>query len=48
MRQILWGLFKKMVITDNCVQYAKIIFNNLSEYSGTTLVLGMIYFTLQI
>ena len=28
MRQILWGLFKKIVIADNCAQYANIIFNN--------------------
>ena len=48
MRQILWGLFKKIVIADNCAQYANIIFNNSSEYSGSTLVLGAIFFTFQI
>jgi D-alanyl-lipoteichoic acid acyltransferase DltB (MBOAT superfamily) len=47
-RQILWGLFKKMVIADNCAQYANIIFNNSAEYSGSTLVLGAIFFSLQI
>jgi alginate O-acetyltransferase complex protein AlgI len=47
-RQILWGLFKKMVIADNCAQYANIIFNNSSEYSGSTLVLGALFFTFQI
>jgi alginate O-acetyltransferase complex protein AlgI len=30
MRQILWGLFKKIVIADNCARYANIIFNNVS------------------
>jgi alginate O-acetyltransferase complex protein AlgI len=48
MRQILWGLFKKIVIADNCAQYANIIFNNSTEYSGSTLVLGAIFFTFQI
>ena len=48
MRQILWGLFKKIVIADNCAQYANIIFNNSSEYSGSTLVLGAIFFSFQI
>lgn len=48
MRQILWGLFKKMVIADNCAEYANLIFNNSSDYSGTTLALGALFFTFQI
>jgi alginate O-acetyltransferase complex protein AlgI len=48
MRQILWGLFKKVVIADNCAEYANIIFNNSDDYSGTTLVLGALFFTFQI
>ncbi|MEN8122566.1 MAG: MBOAT family O-acyltransferase [Bacteroidota bacterium] len=48
MRQILWGLFKKIVIADNCAKYANIIFNNSDDYSGSTLVLGVIFFTFQI
>jgi len=48
MRQILWGLFKKIVIADNCAEYANIIFNNSSDYSGSTLVLGALFFTFQI
>jgi len=48
MRQILWGLFKKVVIADNCATYANQIFNNSDEYSGSTLVLGALYFTFQI
>jgi D-alanyl-lipoteichoic acid acyltransferase DltB (MBOAT superfamily) len=48
LRQILWGLFKKIVVADNCAHYANIIFNNSSEYSGSTLVLGSIFFTFQI
>ncbi|MDT0295350.1 MBOAT family O-acyltransferase [Mesonia ostreae] len=48
MRQILWGLFKKIVIADNCAQYANTIFNNSSDYSGSTLMLGAVFFTFQI
>ena len=48
MRQILWGLFKKIVIADNCAEYANQIFNNSADYSGSTLVLGAIFFTFQI
>jgi len=48
LRQILWGLFKKIVIADNCAELANIIFNNSSDYSGSTLVLGALFFTFQI
>ncbi|MEN2401417.1 MBOAT family O-acyltransferase [Flavobacterium sp. MC2016-06] len=48
LRQILWGLFKKIVIADQCAQYANTIFNHSAEYSGSTLVLGAIFFTFQI
>jgi len=48
MRQILWGLFKKIVIADNCSKYANLIFNNSADYTGSTLVLGVLFFTFQI
>ncbi|MFY7728795.1 MAG: MBOAT family O-acyltransferase, partial [Flavobacterium sp.] len=48
LRQILWGLFKKVVIADQCAQYANEIFNNSEDYSGNTLVLGAVFFTFQI
>ena len=48
LRQILWGLFKKVVIADQCAQYANTIFNNSDDYSGSTLVIGAILFTFQI
>ncbi|MBL6876189.1 MAG: MBOAT family protein [Chitinophagales bacterium] len=48
LRQILWGLFKKVVIADNCAEYANMIFNNSAEHSGSTLVLGAVFFTFQI
>lgn len=48
MRQILWGLFKKVVIADNCAVYANEIFNNSADYNGSTLLLGAIFFAFQI
>ena len=48
MRQILWGLFKKIVIADNCAEYANYIFNNSEDLNGSTLVLGALFFTFQI
>lgn len=48
MRQILWGLFKKILVADNCAVLANRIFENSSEHSGSTLLLGAIYFTFQI
>lgn len=48
LKQILWGLFKKIVIADNCACYADMIFENHSEYSGSVLVLGAVFFAFQI
>jgi alginate O-acetyltransferase complex protein AlgI len=48
MRQILWGLFKKVVIADNCAEFANQIFNNSADMNSSTLVLGAIFFTFQI
>jgi D-alanyl-lipoteichoic acid acyltransferase DltB (MBOAT superfamily) len=48
LRQILWGLFKKVVIADNCAEYANLIFNHSSNYSGSSLVLGALLFAFQI
>ena len=47
-RQILWGLFKKIVIADNCAEFANQIFNNSVDMNGSTLVLGALFFTFQI
>lgn len=48
LRQILWGLFKKIVIADNCAEYANIIFNDSAHQSGSNLVMGALFFTIQI
>ncbi|MCG1036560.1 MBOAT family O-acyltransferase, partial [Polaribacter sargassicola] len=41
-------LFKKIVIADNCAEFANQIFNNSAEMNGSTLFLGAIFFTFQI
>ena len=48
LRQILWGLFKKVVIADNCATVANDIFANSDGLSGSTLLLGGVYFAFQI
>lgn len=47
-RQILWGLFKKVLIADQCAKYVSIIFENHEQLSSSTLVLGAILFSFQI
>jgi D-alanyl-lipoteichoic acid acyltransferase DltB (MBOAT superfamily) len=48
LRQILWGLVKKVIIADSCAQYANEIFGHYADHSGSTLVLGALFFTVQI
>ena len=48
LRQILWGLFKKVVIADNCAEIANTIFNDYTSYNGITLLAGALFFTFQI
>lgn len=48
MRQILWGLFKKIVIADQCAEHANIIFGNYTDYSSLGLVAGALFFSIQI
>ena len=48
MRQILWGLFKKVVIADNSAVIVNQIFNNTESYSGSTLALGAFFFAFQL
>lgn len=48
MRQILWGLFKKVVVADNCAVYVDQVFSTYTEQSGSTLLMAAIFFTFQI
>jgi D-alanyl-lipoteichoic acid acyltransferase DltB (MBOAT superfamily) len=48
LRQILWGLFKKIVIADNCAQIVNEIFANYEQMSSISLGLGAVLFAFQI
>ena len=48
MRQILWGLFKKMVIADNCAVYVDQVFSTYQSQTGSTLFLAAVLFAFQI
>jgi D-alanyl-lipoteichoic acid acyltransferase DltB (MBOAT superfamily) len=48
LRQVLWGLLKKVVIANQCAEVANEIFNNYDHYHGSTLVLGAVMFAFQI
>lgn len=47
-RQILWGLFKKMIVADNCAEIVNMIWDNYTGYSGLTLLVGGVLFSFQI
>lgn len=48
LRMILWGLFKKMVVADNCAVGATYIFGHYEEVGALNLWVGMILFAFQI
>lgn len=48
LRQILWGLFVKIAIADNLSPHTDDIFLNFSNYSGSTLFLGSLFYSIQI
>ncbi|NND61644.1 MAG: MBOAT family protein [Flavobacteriaceae bacterium] len=48
LRLILGGLFKKMVIADNCAIFVNSIFENYQDASGSTLFFGAVFFAFQI
>ena len=48
LKQILWGLFKKIVIADNCAEFANTVFNQSEHQSGSTLIMGAVFFAIQI
>ncbi|WP_186755617.1 MBOAT family O-acyltransferase [Echinicola salinicaeni] len=48
MRQILWGLFKKMVIADNCAVFVDQVYANPGEQPASNLALAAVFFSFQI
>lgn len=48
LRQILWGMFMKIVIADKSAVHVNKIFSEFTTYSSSTLIFGAILFTVQI
>ena len=48
MRQILWGLFKKIVIADTCAEIVNYTFENFQTLPASALVIGAVMFAFQI
>lgn len=47
-RQMLWGLFKKALIADNCALYVNQVYGDYTNQSASTLLLAAILYTIQI
>lgn len=47
-KQILWGLFKKMVIADNCADVVDKVWNDMAGYNSVMLILAAVLFAFQI
>jgi len=48
LRQILWGLFKKVVIADNCARYVDMAYADPGAMDGSTMALATALFAFQI
>jgi len=48
MRQILWGLFKKIMIADRLAVFVDAVYGDILAAEGLSLVLGIIFFTFQL
>ncbi|MEZ4759568.1 MAG: MBOAT family O-acyltransferase [Flavobacteriales bacterium] len=48
LRQVLWGLFKKVVIADTCAQYVNLVYADPEAHAGSTLLLATVLFAFQI
>jgi D-alanyl-lipoteichoic acid acyltransferase DltB (MBOAT superfamily) len=48
LKQMLWGLFKKIVIADRLALVVNAVYNNAESHSGSTVVLATIFFAFQI
>ena len=48
LRQVLWGLFKKVVIADNCGVFTNPVFENFHQLPASSLLLGLFLYTIQV
>ena len=46
-KQIIWGLFKKLVIADRLAIFVNLVFENTTHHSGITLLVACIFYTFQ-
>ena len=47
-RQILWGLFKKIIVADNCAIVVNQVFDDYANMPASLLLVGALFFTFQI
>ena len=48
LKLILWGLFKKVVIADALAPIVDDVFANYNDYSASTLIMGIVFFSFQV
>ena len=48
LRQILWGLFKKMLVADTCALYVDKVFSSYTDQTGSTLLFAIILYSFQL
>ncbi|MFP5041135.1 MBOAT family O-acyltransferase [Parasediminibacterium sp. JCM 36343] len=48
LKQMLWGLFKKMVVADRLSIYVNTVFNNAEAHNGTSIAIACVFFSIQI
>ena len=48
LKQILWGLFKKIIIADTAAELVNNMFSNYTDYNGSSLLIGAFLFAFQI
>ena len=48
LRQMLWGLFKKVVVADNCAVYVDMVWDDPAMHYGSAFWVAMLLFTFQI
>ncbi len=48
LRQMLWGLFKKIVVADNCAQLVNQLYAAPDQHSGSTMAMATVLFAFQI
>jgi D-alanyl-lipoteichoic acid acyltransferase DltB (MBOAT superfamily) len=48
LKEMLWGLFKKIVVADRLAMYVDSVYNNPTEHSGISAIVATVFFAFQI